>query len=138
MDLTSIVPSLGTSSALHVAGFPQNTSQAWMQHRISGEQAVALANLSTFFGSRVLCAAPTLEEILARLPWEITFQDHPAGWTLHFDDFGFYVAQFVVGQGSPMPIRVAIQQELCFVHATEAEAAAQLWLALRAAGHITP
>lgn len=133
MNATHLTPTLDTCEVLKGAGFPQTTVFVWASHTrpsVAPRIAASGAGVEEY-------AAPTLTELLAHLPTELAFElPHPI--------FGsterMHTLEVSLGQRTVIGYHIAGSHEV--QHRTEnesaVEAAAQLYLALRAAGRLCP
>ena len=134
MDLAHLTPSLKTCRALRDSGFPQDTAFAWTRKLPSAySRCVAPRATSADGEAQDADAAPTLSEVLAQLPRELDFEvphplyeSVPRTHTLEVRLNGTAAFGYrLVGCHQP---RYGVQ------HDNPVEAAARLYLTLRAAG----
>ena len=134
--LESLVPARETCARMKAAGFPQDTALVWTE--VFGLPAVGTRAEANELGAHILCAAPTLQEILGHLPDPISIND----------------TEMWVTVSSTSPDILPRQWEVCYESADEApeywphpaasrdanaaEAAALLYLTLVLEGHIAP
>lgn len=136
MNLTHLTPARKTCDALEAAGFPQDTVFGWTvpADRAHGSRVVFRQTGAGLGGSEG-SGAPTLSEMLAHLPAHLDFPlPHPIfgtmerGHTLEVR-FGERVQIGYHALGSH-----EVQHRI--EHESAVEAAARLYLALRAAGRV--
>lgn len=141
MQLSDLVPALDTCRALKAAGFPEDTVFAWrFGYHDTDPQVWAQDDYTTQRGDHDPaheCVAPTLADLLAALPRCI---EDPDGGDYYLGLWrGIKGATAVAYHDGDDGLVLVLDLGTCDQdaeehHANPAEAAAQLWLALHAAG----
>jgi hypothetical protein len=133
MNAARLTPTLDTCEALKRAGFPQDTVFVW-----ANRTRPSVSPRGAVDGERNgRHAAPTLSELLAHLPDELPFaRPHPI--------FGsterLHTLEVSPGRRTLIGYHLVGSREVQHQteHESAVEAAAQLYLALRAAGRLRP
>ncbi len=134
MNLTHLTPANETCDALEAAGFSQDTVFGWTGDRRYGSR-VALRHTGEGLKGNEGSGAPTLSEMLAHLPVHLDFPlPHPIFGTMERK----HTLEVRFGERVEIGYHALGSREVQhrIEHESAVEAAARLYLALRAAGRV--
>jgi hypothetical protein len=135
MNALLLTPTFDTCEALKEAGFPQDTVFTWLGQGERSQQPRVSPRGTTGGGAAEERAAPTLSELLAHLPAELAFSvPHPIYGSVERT----HTLEVHLGSRPAMGYHLVGSHEVqrSVEHEHVVEAAAHLYLALRAEGRL--